>query len=474
MNSPQAMICSSSSILFSFLFYGVVIICLTSANVSASSGGNETDYHALLSFKSKIIHDPYKVLSTWNHSFHFCDWIGITCGKRHKRVTVLRLYSKGLEGSLSPHVGNLSFLRKLSLVNNSFQGSIPHELGRLSRLRRLYLNDNKFSGVIPINLSGCSNLEELQLGGIPPFLGNITSVEMFSALRNSFGGSIPDTLGNNELCGGLVTLELPKCKEKGSKKKRFPFFILVIVIALTPLRAFYTTEFNWGGGVHVVYKGILDSYEIGLLHQSYTSSNLECKYIKTQPSSKGKYSQRCCHRTYNCCETTIVHGDLKPSNILLDIDLVALLETLVSSDAWTAVNQNLLKVWYRDRVIYDDAIVLQSTKANAKKMEECLAAIIKIGVSCSMDSPPERVKIGIVVNELQRILDVYHQAEAIFIRELDMTERGRSYAIRGKGTRRANTSQRLAADSPMAAFHITGEKKQEIEHKKFMGVWCDT
>lgn len=57
-------------------------------------------------------------------------------------------------------------------------------------------------------------------------------------------------------------------------------------------------------------------------------------------------------------------------------------------------------------VIDNDAIVLQSTEANAKKVEECLVAIIKIGVSCSVDSPPQRMKIEIVLNELQRILDV--------------------------------------------------------------------
>lgn len=57
-------------------------------------------------------------------------------------------------------------------------------------------------------------------------------------------------------------------------------------------------------------------------------------------------------------------------------------------------------------VIDNDAIVLQSTEANAKKVEECLAATIKIGVSCSVDSPSERMKIEIVVNELQGILDV--------------------------------------------------------------------
>ncbi|GKD53675.1 kinase-like domain-containing protein, partial [Tanacetum coccineum] len=139
--------------------------------------------------------------------------------------TSVELSSKGLEGSLSPHVGNLSFLHELSLKNNPFKGSIPHEVGRLPRLRRLYLDTNKFSGVIPTNLSGCSNLKELWLarnnlvgsitkemsllsklvklviydnkltGGISLFLGNITSMEVFTATRNPLGGSIPYTLG---------------------------------------------------------------------------------------------------------------------------------------------------------------------------------------------------------------------------------------------------------------------------------------
>ncbi|GJW66591.1 retrotransposon protein, putative, ty1-copia subclass, partial [Tanacetum coccineum] len=227
----------------SFLIYGLVITCLTSATVSASYGSNETDYHALLSFKSTITHDPDKVLTSWNDSFHFCEWSGILCGKQHKRVTVLILESQGLEGSLSPHVGNLSFLRTLSIRNNSFQGAIPHELGRLSRLRHLYLNRNNFIGVIPVNLSSCSNLEVLSLarnklggsipkemslfskltsleisknkltGGIPSFLGNITSMEVFSCVENPLGGSIPDTLG---LWKSLTTFYSGGCNLYGS------------------------------------------------------------------------------------------------------------------------------------------------------------------------------------------------------------------------------------------------------------------
>ncbi|KAB1226272.1 hypothetical protein CJ030_MR1G003751 [Morella rubra] len=57
-------------------------------------GGNETDRLALLDFKSKITHDPMGVMSSWNDSVHFCQWQGVTCGRRHQRVTRLDLHSK--------------------------------------------------------------------------------------------------------------------------------------------------------------------------------------------------------------------------------------------------------------------------------------------------------------------------------------------------------------------------------------------
>ncbi|KAL4576199.1 hypothetical protein LXL04_012288 [Taraxacum kok-saghyz] len=217
-----------------FLFSCLIISLIT------TTGCNETDYQALLQFKSMISNEG---LRSWNSSFHHCDWSGVSCEKPHIRVTYLVLESQGLEGSLSPHVGNLSFLRYFSLADNNFHGSIPQELGRLSRLRLLSLAHNNFSGVIPSNLSGCSNLEELHLshnklvgsipkeisflsklgffylrtnkltGGIPPVLGNITSMKEFSADVNPLGGSIPDTLGNWK---SLTNLILGRCNLTGT------------------------------------------------------------------------------------------------------------------------------------------------------------------------------------------------------------------------------------------------------------------
>ncbi|KAK9048157.1 hypothetical protein SSX86_032880 [Deinandra increscens subsp. villosa] len=199
----------------------IVMLFFTISNISSLYGRkNDTDYHALLKFKSMITKDPYGALTSWNESFHFC-----------------------LEGSLSPHVGNLSFLREFLLANNSFEGTIPHELGHLSRLRVLYLSYNKFSGVIPTNLSSCAKLEVLSLydnklvgsipneisflsklntlllyenlltGGISPFIGNITSMESFSVARNPLGGSIPDTLGRLK---GLRGIYFGECNLTGT------------------------------------------------------------------------------------------------------------------------------------------------------------------------------------------------------------------------------------------------------------------
>ncbi|ESR50783.1 hypothetical protein CICLE_v10030604mg [Citrus x clementina] len=186
---------------------------------------NETDQLALLEFKAKVTHDPLEVLSSWNYSRHFCQWKGVTCSRRHQRVTALLLPSSLLQGSLSPHIGNLSFLRVLDIKNNSFRDEIPQEIGYLFRLQKLMLYNNSFGGQIPDNISHCVNLESLSLGSnefvgkvpgnlgslsklrllsvhynnlsgeIPSSFGNLSSLEVLSATANQFVGQIPETLG---------------------------------------------------------------------------------------------------------------------------------------------------------------------------------------------------------------------------------------------------------------------------------------
>ncbi|GJQ99117.1 leucine-rich repeat protein [Tanacetum coccineum] len=460
----------------------------------------------------------------------------------------LDLSKNRLSGSLASEIQDLKLLSLLDLSYNNLTGTITSSLGECISLTWLNLRGNQFQGIVPSSLSSLGGLGVLDIsknnlsGKIPQFLDKWVSFDFLNLSFNDFEGEVPvvgvfanasafSVLGNNKLCGGLGILELPKCKEKRSKKKRFPFFILLILVApmflivlccvyllckkkrnsqasqssgnerflkvsynelLKATDGFSAENLIGEGGFNSVYKGILDAnYDrfvaikvLPLLnrgaHKSFVAEceawrnirhrNLlmiitSCSSVDYQGNdfkalvyefmSNGSVHDWL-HSSANTsklnllqrinilrdvataldylhirCQTTIVHGDLKPSNILLDDDMVAhvgdfglarLLGTDLNQNSSTGVKGTIgyappeygigskMTSNHVIDVIDDDAIVLQSTEANAKKVEECLTATIKIGVSCSVDSPPQRMNIEIVVTELQRILDVKYQA----------------------------------------------------------------
>lgn len=167
------------------------------------AGGNDTDRLALLGFKSLLREDGQaSTLSSWNKTVDFCRWLGVTCGSKHRRVTVLNLQSLGLVGSISPSIGNLSFLREIHLERNKFTGKIPAEIGLLSRLKVLKLYNNSLTGDIPASLANCSNLVSVSVavnqleGGIPDKLGTLSKLEFISVAVNNLTGPIPSSFGN--------------------------------------------------------------------------------------------------------------------------------------------------------------------------------------------------------------------------------------------------------------------------------------
>ncbi|KAI3809456.1 hypothetical protein L1987_25432 [Smallanthus sonchifolius] len=477
------MVCSSSSSSVNFLFYSLVIF-LTSTTILASYGGrNETDHQALLKIKLMISQDPYGALTSWNNSLHFCDWTGVTCGKRHRRVTSLDLMSQGLEGSLPLHLGNLSFLRWLYLFNNNFQGAIPHELGRLSRLRFHNLELNKFNGTIPHNISSCSNLEVLDLsynelvgsmpkemsflskltfvslgnnnltGGIPPFFGNITSMKVFDVVENPLGGSIPDTLGRCKSLTEFYYRNIFGSDEGEADEMKF----IDTLKNCTRLEVLDISYCNFHG---VLPKSIGNIPSSLGGYASLLWLSLEGNFFQ---ASALDY-------IHNHCIPSIVHGDIKPSNILLDDDMMAHVgdfclarflgtsyqnsstgirgtigyaapeyglgnEMTTSGDVYSfgilllemmtgkSPTDNIFNEGFSlhkfasmimpDNVtdvsilnIYqEDGIPVQNNEANVKKIEECLASTIKIGVACTVYYPPERMDIKKVMHELQHTLD---------------------------------------------------------------------
>ncbi|KAL4597946.1 hypothetical protein ACB092_11G024900 [Castanea dentata] len=197
-----ALLCST--FLHIILLFTLTLLCLKPAT-SSTTPTNETDRLALLKFKESLDYDPYGILRSWNDSIHFCNWYGVTCGRRHGRVTTLVLEGHNLHGTITPFIGNLTFLRAINLQNNSFYGVIPKEAGHLFRLRHLYLSSNTLGGEIPISLTNCSELRGMILnsnkliGKIPMELGSMTKLLALMVSGNTLTGGIPPSLGNLSL-----------------------------------------------------------------------------------------------------------------------------------------------------------------------------------------------------------------------------------------------------------------------------------
>ncbi|CAJ2658813.1 unnamed protein product [Trifolium pratense] len=197
MAKPYSLLCILSASLYYYFF-----TCL-----ARSTKNITTDEFALLSFKSSITLDPYHMLSNWSisssstSSFSSCNWLGVTCDEHHGRVKALNLGNMGLKGTISPQLGNLSFLLVLDLNGNSFHGELPHELLHLKRLKLLNLSNNGFVGEIPSRIGYLSKLQYLHLGYnnfvgfIPQSIYNLSVLEYLNLNSNLIEGTIPHVIG---------------------------------------------------------------------------------------------------------------------------------------------------------------------------------------------------------------------------------------------------------------------------------------
>ncbi|KAI4983014.1 hypothetical protein ZWY2020_023506 [Hordeum vulgare] len=169
---------------------------------SVGAFDNTTDVDSLLALKASLS-NQHGVLASWNTTTHYCWWPGVGCSLKHKhRVRVVNLSSEGLGGTISPSIGNLSFLRILDLRWNNLQGEIPSTIGRLSHLRYLGLANNSLHGDVNAELKNCTSLQIMNIGSnrltgeIPVWLGDLSSLKTIDMQANNFTGIIPSSLTN--------------------------------------------------------------------------------------------------------------------------------------------------------------------------------------------------------------------------------------------------------------------------------------
>ncbi|XP_030964821.1 probable LRR receptor-like serine/threonine-protein kinase At3g47570 [Quercus lobata] len=426
LHNPNFLALLCSTFLHIILFFAITLLCLQPTTSVPST--NVTDHLALLKFKESINYDPHGILSFWNDSIQFCNWHGITCGRRHQRVTTLQLEAHNLGGTISPYIGNLTFLRAIHLQNNSFYGEIPKEAGHLFRLRDLNLFNNTLGGEIPTSLSNCSELRLMNVsvnkltGKIPTELGSLTKLISLRVARiNQLSGALPENIGHtlpnlqqfllsenkffgpipSSLCNAskLQILDLSNNSFVGSvpkKSNKKPSSIVSNIDLLPTIsykmlhqatNGFSLNNLIGSGSFGSVYKGILEQHErliavkvLNLQTKGAPKSFMaECNVLRNVRHQNLLKILSCCSSInyngdefkalifefmtngsldmwlhpmidseyqsqnlsffqrliiaidvastlcylHNRCEQKIIHCDLKPSNILLDNEMIA-------------------------------------------------------------------------------------------------------------------------------------------------------
>ncbi|XP_042034186.1 receptor kinase-like protein Xa21 [Salvia splendens] len=187
-------------------------------------------------------------------------------------LLALELSENNLSGSIPSEIIKLSSISvELGLSDNVLTGTIPSEVGALRNLGYMDLSHNRLSGTIPPSLESCVTLSMLYLDGnslqgeIPDSLYALRGLEYLDISQNNLSGMIPRFLvqlrllylnlsfnelqgevptlgvfqnesaisleGNQGLCGGIASLNLPSCPSSPkSNKKSFGKILIPTIV----------------------------------------------------------------------------------------------------------------------------------------------------------------------------------------------------------------------------------------------------
>ncbi|XP_027152382.1 receptor kinase-like protein Xa21 [Coffea eugenioides] len=427
-------------------------------------------------------------------------------------VTTLRyvyLYSNNLRSVIPTSFWSLRDILELDMSGNYLTGSLPADIGNLKALVYLNLSNNQYLGGIPSTIGALQDLQELSFernklqGLIPDSMKNMLQLWHLDLSFNNLEGEIPNSLQLRKKILAPTQNLLPM-----ATFERASFHELRQIT-----NGFSESNLLGSGSFGSVYKGIRENGMVWaikvfdlqpegafksldreceilscLRHRNLTRvitacSNLDFKALVLEYMPNGSLEKwlHVNHHVLSIMQrlditidvasgleylhygysTPIVHCDLKPSNILLDQDMVGHvcdfgiakllgdgesvvqtktlatfgyiapeygLEGLVSTscdvysfgitlmETFTKrkpkdemfTEELSLRRWVQDclpdSVIQEiDVDLLHPEDGLVQKKINCISSILQLGLSCTTDAPQERINMKEVLRALQKI-----------------------------------------------------------------------
>ncbi|CAL9008181.1 unnamed protein product, partial [Prunus brigantina] len=313
--------------------------------------------------------------------------LSVGVGQR-KNINALEVSENNLTGDIPENMGDCLSLKFLYLQGNLFQGIIPSSLASFTKQNRLHfllylnLSFNNLKGEVPkegafrntstISLVGnpklCGGVLELQLPACPIKGPEQRKIHSFNLVF-----IIALVLGCSLLFSFLLALYWRRKPEKKSPSAVSSINFLSKVSYETLYKAtsgFIPSTLIGSGSFGCVYKGVLDKEEKiltccssvdyngnefkALVFEYMSNESLEEWLHRENQSWSLNLHQRlniavdvasALYYLHDHCEPPIIHCDLKPSNVLLDNDVIAHvgdfgLARLISTATHSSENQS--------------------------------------------------------------------------------------------------------------------------------------
>ncbi|XBI14160.1 hypothetical protein VPH35_140788 [Triticum aestivum] len=253
------------------------------------------------------------------------DWEFMTFLTNCTRLRNLCIQANALGGVLPSSVGNLSaHLQQFIFGFNEISGKLPFGISNLVGLNVLDFPHNQFTDVLPDSIGRLNLLQQLYFnnnqfsGSLPSSLGNLTRLLVLSAGSNKFKGGLPTGLGNlQEITEADFSNNKFSAECEALSKVRHRYLISVITCCSSSDSSqndFKALMFEF------MPNGNLDSW----LHPDVHDASQQLQGLTLiQRLNIAVGIADALDYLHNNCEPPIVHCDLKPSNILLNEDLVA-------------------------------------------------------------------------------------------------------------------------------------------------------